>query len=419
MKFPVLFSLGIILSTLCATAAPREWTDQASGRKITAEFVSVQGDQVTLSINGKEYKLPVAKLSAEDQAYLKIVGDAPAPSPTAEMAKEEPATEKSTAKVMGPVDAEGSHYFYYIPASLKPGMKAPLVFYTGSGGGSAGTVKRMVEGAEISGWIAACSVELRNGMADEEYPKQTDRCLKSLYATLPIDTNQVYFSGNSGGARVAYTSAKRENAAGVLAVIAGGQDDEMSKSRNYFMVSGSTDYNRYDTSNAFAAVRKTSAFRFHPGPHEDGPDWLLTEGIVWLQAVHFEKAKTPVAERAGYEDAVTAWIKRLRANTPYRAAWWADFFRTRITGPRKAEIEALATELVAVPENASYIKGIADLETFAETVFGTEDRSLKPGHTTPEIQRKADKILQDHSDAPWIKEIATALKNPVIGTKKK
>ncbi len=116
---------------------------------------------------------------------------------------------------------------------------------------------------------------------------------------------------------------------------------------------------------------------------------------------------------------MTAWIKRLRATSPYRAAWWADFFRTRITGPRKAEVEALATELVAVPENASYIKGIADLETFAETVFGTEDRSLKPGHTTPEIQRKADKILQDHSDAPWIKEIATALKNPVIGTKKK
>lgn len=62
-------------------AAPREWTDQATGRKITAEFVSLEGDQVTLSINGKEYKLPVSKLSPDDQSYLKIVGNPASPAP--------------------------------------------------------------------------------------------------------------------------------------------------------------------------------------------------------------------------------------------------------------------------------------------------------------------------------------------------
>jgi len=75
------FLLLVSLFSSFATAAPREWTDQATGRKITAEFVAVKGDQVTLSINGKEYQLPVAKLSPDDQAYLKMVESNPAPAP--------------------------------------------------------------------------------------------------------------------------------------------------------------------------------------------------------------------------------------------------------------------------------------------------------------------------------------------------
>ncbi|WAC20410.1 SHD1 domain-containing protein [Luteolibacter sp. SL250] len=83
MKFHLIAGLGLLLCSLSATAAPREWTDQATGRKVTGEFVSLDGDQVTLSINGKEYKMPVAKLSADDQAFLKVVGEMPAPAPAA------------------------------------------------------------------------------------------------------------------------------------------------------------------------------------------------------------------------------------------------------------------------------------------------------------------------------------------------
>jgi len=82
-------TLGAIIALLGFSvglhAAPREWTDQATGRKITAEFVSLEGDQVTLSINGKEYKLPVSKLSPDDQSYLKTMVSpaSPAPAPGA------------------------------------------------------------------------------------------------------------------------------------------------------------------------------------------------------------------------------------------------------------------------------------------------------------------------------------------------
>ncbi|RYD30679.1 MAG: hypothetical protein EOP87_16220, partial [Verrucomicrobiaceae bacterium] len=133
MKFPVIAGLGLLFSILSAAAAPREWTDQATGRKVTGEFVSLDGEQVTLSINGKEYKMPVAKLSADDQAYLKVVGDAP-PSPAGTPVMPAETTDKvpvKDGKVVGPIEVEGSSYYYYLPSSLVPGKKVPMLMYSG------------------------------------------------------------------------------------------------------------------------------------------------------------------------------------------------------------------------------------------------------------------------------------------------
>ncbi|MBX3741119.1 MAG: hypothetical protein KF712_09025 [Akkermansiaceae bacterium] len=99
MKFPLIAGLGLLFSILSASAAPREWTDQATGRKVTGEFVSLDGDQVTLLIGGKEYKMPVAKLSPDDQAYLKVVGEMPAPAPEAVAPQPAPAAVGKSQKV--------------------------------------------------------------------------------------------------------------------------------------------------------------------------------------------------------------------------------------------------------------------------------------------------------------------------------
>jgi hypothetical protein len=347
-----------------------------------------------------------------------MVAVSPAPQADPVAPAKEAKSTAASSKVVGPIEIEGSHYFYYVPASVKPGKKVPLIFYTGSGGGSAGTVKKMIEGAEICGWIAACSVESKNSSDETMNPVHSERCVKHLIATQPVDPKRLYFTGNSGGARIAYKNSKRQDGVGVLAIIAGGQEDELAKSKHYFMITGSTDYNRYDVSNSFAALRKTSALRFHPGRHEDGPDWLVTEGIIWLETVWHQKAETPASDRADFETAAAAWVEGLKSNTPHRAAWWSDFFKTRMAGSGKAKMSAMSTELAASAENAAYIKGLVALEEFADSVLAPEGPYYKPGHTTPEIQRKADKIAQDHSDSQWIKEIATELQKPVVGTKK-
>ena len=60
-------------------AAPRPWKD-AQGRIIQATFVSSNADSVTLKMaDGKEHQLPLARLCAEDQAFVKSLS-APASS---------------------------------------------------------------------------------------------------------------------------------------------------------------------------------------------------------------------------------------------------------------------------------------------------------------------------------------------------
>jgi predicted esterase len=60
----VLLLSGLFL----ATASARVWTD-TTGRKIDAEIVRVEGDQAVVNLKGKEVKLPLARLSADDRKF--------------------------------------------------------------------------------------------------------------------------------------------------------------------------------------------------------------------------------------------------------------------------------------------------------------------------------------------------------------
>ncbi|MCW1923647.1 SHD1 domain-containing protein [Luteolibacter arcticus] len=60
---------AVLLSgLLLTTASARVWTD-TTGRKIDAEIVGLDGDQVVLNFKGKEVKLALARLSADDRKF--------------------------------------------------------------------------------------------------------------------------------------------------------------------------------------------------------------------------------------------------------------------------------------------------------------------------------------------------------------
>lgn len=71
-----------------AQPAARQWTD-ATGRVITAEFVRADGSNVTIRMDGKEFTLPLEKLSDADRKWVAGQGAPPAnpsapPAPSGE-----------------------------------------------------------------------------------------------------------------------------------------------------------------------------------------------------------------------------------------------------------------------------------------------------------------------------------------------
>jgi hypothetical protein len=75
----------IAFGVLAQDATLRPWKD-AQGRIIQAGFVSATADSVTLKMaDGKEHQIPLARLCAEDQAFVKSLAPAPA-APVAEAA---------------------------------------------------------------------------------------------------------------------------------------------------------------------------------------------------------------------------------------------------------------------------------------------------------------------------------------------
>lgn len=62
-----ILSLSLLSSSLCLA---RPWTNQ-SGRTIEADFMKLDGEKVVLLMKGKEFRIPLASLSEEDQAFAR------------------------------------------------------------------------------------------------------------------------------------------------------------------------------------------------------------------------------------------------------------------------------------------------------------------------------------------------------------
>ena len=400
-------ALAALFFPFALGAAPTEmksWTSKA-GTKLEAKAITVEGGEVSFERkDGKTLKVPLDKLADADRKALEDHFKVDASGNAA------PDLGHPQGETVGPVDAGGSKYFLYLPKPLKGGRKYPLIFYTSSGGGSADTLKPLIEGAEICGWVVACSVESKNG--GEKNHEHAAKCVEHLKKTLPLDEDRIYFSGNSGGARMAYTNAAKLDGAGVLGLIAGAQSGELKKGNHYFFISGAYDYNRYGTAFSYAEVARSAALRFHPGGHADGPGWLVTEGIVWLEGQWHRKAKEEAPTRADYEAAVLAWIGKLKESEDYRAAWWTGFLReSGVMAANETALDGFG-DMTAEPANAAYADGIAKLEEFAALVLATGPQGAPDcfEHTSTEIQREADKLLATHAATPWVKEILEALK---------
>ncbi|MCX7010390.1 MAG: hypothetical protein NTY53_24645, partial [Kiritimatiellaeota bacterium] len=114
-------------------------------------------------------------------------------------------------------------YVLYLPKAFNSQRAWPVMFVMSPGGGSKGTLSRYVAGAELNGWILACSVQSKNG--NELSGEAVNAMVTDVCTRLPVDRARLYASGFSGGARMAFWFGSQKPAryplAGVLACGAG------------------------------------------------------------------------------------------------------------------------------------------------------------------------------------------------------
>jgi acetyl esterase/lipase len=397
----------------------REWTS-TTGTRVQAAAVKLEGDGVRLrKPDGKEIVVPITKFSQEDQSLLRDHFGADEPPAAAAVAGKTAALSKPLAHpsgtVSGPHDAgQGSHYFIYIPKSLKENRKAPLLLYTGPTGGTAGHVKAHIKGAEVNGWIVAANVESKNKSNEESNHAHAKRCVEHLIETLPIDPDRVYFTGTSGGGAMAFINSAKIRSAGAMPIIGYNSAGKYAKGGHYYVLGGATDFNRYLSADAADGARDRGFHRIYPGAHADPPPWIRDEAMAWLNGRYLETKKSDrefAEERLDWESAMIAWITELKAATPYRAYYWCRFLQDsyKISGPNAAALTALAAELGKDPLNGRYVEGMEAIDAFSKRHYTGHGGGSAFSHTTPRIESAAKKLQEKMAGVPHIEDVAKQL----------
>ena len=423
-----LLALGLCLLLVSRTHAEptesREWIS-VTGSKVTGAALAVKAGKVRFKLaDGRELAVPMDKLSAADQKFLTEHFGEEAAGEKAAGSGGELVTDGLSQKigeVVGPIDAGGgSHYFLYIPKSLRKGRLAPLMHVNDAGGGNANSVKGFIEGAEICGWVLAASVESKNGNSTDKNFGFAKANVTHITGSLPVDPERIYFTGGSGGGAMSFFNAAKLPGAGSMPQIGYIPDGAVPKEGDHFVCGGTTDYNRYTSANAAKTIGKSAIHRLYVAGHGGAPPWLRTEGIVWLNGRYLAKNKRSgnlAAESLDYEAAMIAWIEKLSSTESHRAYFWCVFLRDeyKISGANATTLGALASKLGADANNVSYVEGIHEISEFSEKHYAEMGSGSAFKHTTPKITSAAEKLAEKYAGVPMLPEILTEMGKPTVG----
>lgn len=203
-------NLARILTILFAIAGAlhaREWTS-SDGRKLQADFVSATATNVTLKIAGKDTLVPLNRLSAADQAFVKELASKPA----AAKKIEGPFAELITGD-WALSEHKNLPFALYAAKELDAAKTYPLILALH------GKSQNNENGLQVGGWMKSFVKEERykknpcviaaplcyqpyggtgGGWSDKPGAEAVS-LVKELLKSLPIDKNRVYCVGYSMG----------------------------------------------------------------------------------------------------------------------------------------------------------------------------------------------------------------------------
>jgi predicted esterase len=306
--------LLLLLPLLLSAAEARTWKSRA-GKELDAEYVRHAYGIVTLkNAAGQVFRIQMAQLSADDQAYIKSLAPKSTTSkttPKSSTAKIKPGDPEVVAQMLPgktikreAAGQTGMTYHVYVPTSFKAKAPPPMIIAFSPGGGGGGMVNAMKASAEKVGWMVVGCDKLRNGMKDGKLEeKMEDEVLDDIYSKVPNDPQRIYLAGFSGGAMRAYgISARREEKiAGIIAYGGwlGGADHVKAPYCKYMAVAmvngngdkGANSWVQKDTKTL--RRRKCHVKQFsYPGGHGIAPPEITDKCIAWLQEDWKESGST-------------------------------------------------------------------------------------------------------------------------------
>ena len=425
---PIFFILFCL--TFTANAEPtsnREWKTK-SGHKTTATALKVENGKVHFKKpNGSVIKVKLDLLSEGDQEFLtKHFELKPAEKPdtaanTVSGSGAEPLTGLSQpqGKTVGPIDTgNGSTYYLYLPKSLKQNRPAPLLFYTHSGGGGKGQlINSLRDAAETLGWVMAISVESSNQNPKREV--HAINCMKHILKTWPVDKDRIHYSGNSGGAALAFQTSTKIRAYGVMPNVGYIPGTNQVKAKVVYGLGGGNDYNRYLTSFAAKKFKKDGFHRMNPGGHGASPASYYEDGMLWMHCKFMKKGKSKHRdEAADFEASIINWTNRIKKKNPMRAYSNACVVRDiyEMSSANARILNDIIKELAADQNNVLYHEGLLEIHKLSMKYFAPlgENGGSKKKHDHPKSRKAAEKLKEKYSGVKAILDVLNAMMKQTV-----
>ena len=251
-----------------------------------------------------------------------------------------------------------------------------------------------VPGAEQNGWILAISVQSKNGF--EQSDTAVSAMVDDVLEQQPIDTERLYASGFSGGARMAFATAeayKKKDFAGILPCGAGGARASLWKGTDIYGLCGSNCFNRWDMACTKKTLSNEYYLWFFPGAHAWAGPVDIADGITWLNGRYLKKArlnKPLIGEKHRYVKGVLSTIGAIIDKDPERAYRLTTTLKhTGVQPYYKNDLTAYVQQLKAMPALRDYAQAEAAMHALADKYFATNVMDFRNNNCPPQLTAAA------------------------------
>lgn len=426
--YAVLLLLSLTKSSIALPTESRKWKTQ-SGHETTAIALKVTTGKVHLKkANGSVIKVDIELLVKKDQKiltdYFKI-----RPDGTNRKTADDTTPKKSGAKaltdlsqpqgtVVGPIEAGGSHYYLYLPKSLKIDRLAPLLFYTHSGGAkNPKLITGLTDSAETLGWIMAISIESSNKNSNSSV--MCAKSIKHILETWPVDKGRIHYTGNSGGAARAFVNCSKTRAYGVMPNVGYIPHGVDIKTEVIYGLGGGNDYNRYLTAYAASKMKKNGFHRMSNKGHGQSPVNYYQDGMIWMHCKYMKQNKTKLRDEAqDFEAAIISYLNNIKSEEPQRAYSNACVVRDiyEISGKNAANLNAIITDLAKDKNNVLYHEALLDINDLSKKHLAPlgEGGGSKMKHFHSQSNKAAEKLKEKYIGVKSIIDILNAIMKKTV-----